>query len=345
MVKAVERGAAAVITKTIVNEIRPNVRPRVMKNECGLYNIELYSDFSLEHWEKEIAYAKSHGVIVIGNILGHSASELTYTARKVESYGVDAIEISLFSPHGEGIDGIVDRPERLYELTKSVVDNVKIPVMVKLSANVSNVGNLAKEAKKAGAAALSGIDTVRAIPGVNLRTGKALLPTYGGYSGDGIRPISLAAVASMAQATNLPVSGVGGISKGSHVLEFIMLGANTIQLCSSVILNGYEHVSVILREMEEIMKELNIHSLEKIRGVALESLSSFEEIANEPLVARIMNNHRCDECTGLCKKACLYEAIDIKDGEYRVIEKQCTGCGLCPSVCPFDQIDMVYSSL
>lgn len=342
MVKAMEEGAGAVITKTIVNEVRPNVKPRVLYKEKGLYNIELYSDYSLEKWEQEIAYAKDREAIVIGSILGHSASEITYIGKKVESYGVDAIEMSLFSPHGEGIDGIVDSPEGLYAFTKALTESVNIPVIVKLSANVLNIGKLAREAKRGGAAALSGIDTVRAIPGVNLYTRKALLPTYGGYSGEGIRPIAFAALASMVQATNLPVSGVGGVSKGEHVLEFSMLGADTVQLCSSLMLNGYRHLKTILQELEDLMKNLNIESLDEVRGEALESLLSFEEIPKEPLVAFIKEKEECHHCPGYCQSVCLNRAIIKNNDGYTVDKEKCAGCGLCASVCPDQRISLSY---
>ena len=93
------QGAGAVVTKTIANEIRPNVRPRLHMSKEGLNNIELYSDFSLEEWEHEIAYAKKHGAVVIANILGHTPSEIAYIAHKVERFGADAIELGVSCPH------------------------------------------------------------------------------------------------------------------------------------------------------------------------------------------------------------------------------------------------------
>lgn len=336
MVEASLNGAGAVITKTIVNEIRHNVRPRVIYKNKSVYNIELYSDNSLEQWEQEIDYAKKKGVKVIGSILGHTPSEIKYIGKKVESYGVDAIEMSLFSPHGEGLDGIVDSPKKLHEFTKALVDSVKVPVIVKLSANTLNIGKLAREAKRGGAASISGIDTIRAIPGVDIFKRKTFLPTYGGYSGEGIRPVSLAAVASMSQATNIPISGIGGITTGENVLEFLMLGATTVQVCSSIMINGYEHIKTIIKELEELMIKLNIANLEEIVGSALDSLLSFEEIPKEELVAFMKEGNDCKHCIGYCEKACLYGAIErnYERLDYILNKNLCTGCGLCIEVCP-----------
>ncbi|MCC5908844.1 MAG: tRNA-dihydrouridine synthase [Clostridiaceae bacterium] len=333
MRKAVEAGAGAVVTKTIANEIRSNVRPRLVKGEGGLHNIELYSDFTLEEWEGEIAYAKKHGAIVIANILGHTPSEIAYIAQKVERYGADAIELGVSCPHGEGLEGVASEPSALYEFTKAVVKRVKIPVMVKLSSNVANVVKLAKAAEKAGAAAISGIDTVRSIAGVDIETGQALLPTFGGYSGDAIRPIGLAAIASISEATSIPACGIGGITKHEHILEYMMLGASTVQVCTSIILNGHEHIGLLLDGLRGWMTQNGYESFDEIKGKALTSLKSFEEIKEEPYVSQVNEGCSISLCEK-CKKACIYEAIEWTDGQVTVNPQRCTGCGLCVSICP-----------
>ena len=333
MRKAIEAGVGAVVTKTIANEIRPNVRPRLVKGKSGLHNIELYSDFTLEEWEYEIAYAKKHGAVVIANILGHTSSEIAYIAQKVEQFGVDAVELGLSCPHGEGLDGVISEPSELYELTKAVVDRIKIPVMVKLSANTANVVKLAKAAEKAGASAISGIDTVRSIAGVDIERGQALLPTFGGYSGDAIRPIGLAAIASISQATSIPICGIGGITNYEHIVEYMMLGASTVQVCTSIILNGYEHISTLLDGLKSWMVQHGYENFDEIKGIALASLKSFEEIKQEPHVSQVIGSCksiRCDKC----EKSCICEAIKLNNENVLVDTKQCTGCGLCASVCP-----------
>jgi dihydropyrimidine dehydrogenase (NAD+) subunit PreA len=333
MRKAIEAGAGAVVTKTIANEVRPNVRPRIVANSLGMQNIELYSDYTLEEWEREIYYAKEKKGVIIANILAHTPSEMAYLAKKVEKFGVDAIELGISIPHGEGIEVLITDPKRLYSLTKSAVDSVKIPVMVKFSANVNNMALLAKIVKLAGASAISAIDTVRSIMGVDIEKGRTLLPTYGGYSGEGIRPIGLAAVASISQAVNIPVSGIGGISNYVNVLEYIMLGASTVQLCTALMLNGYGKIDEILNDVENWMSRKGYSCIEDFRGSALKSLKSFEEIPAEPFIAKIngiCNGEKCKSCI----KSCIYDAISINHHDGIIINhEKCTGCGLCVSVC------------
>lgn len=341
MRKAVEAGAGAVVTKTIANEIRPNVRPRLVKGKGGIQNIELYSDFSLEEWENEIAYAKSYGAVVIANILGHTPSEIAYIARTVEGFGADALELGVSCPHGEGLEGVVSEPTELYNLTKEVVKRVDIPVMVKLSSNVSNIVKLAKAAEEGGASAISGIDTVRSIAGVDIERGKTLLPTYGGYSGPAIRPLGLAAIASISQAINIPVCGIGGIDSAQNVLEYMMLGASTVQICTSIMLKGHEHIGKIIKDLEEWMDQHQHKSFQEIRGIALASLKSFEEIKVEPYVSRVKNE--CNkQCFEQCAKVCIYQAIEKQGSRLQVNQEKCTGCGLCVSMCPNNVFELVW---
>ncbi|CAA7600940.1 Dihydroorotate dehydrogenase domain protein [Acididesulfobacillus acetoxydans] len=331
--QAVEAGAGAVVTKTIVNEIRPKVRPRLAALGEGMQNIELYTEFSLEAWEHEIRYAKSHGAVIIANILAHTPSEMADIALRVEKFGADAIELGVACPHGEGLEGLFADPAQLYSFTKSVVQRVNIPVMVKLSPNVTNMAKMAMSAEQAGASAVSAIDTVRAIIGVDLESGRPLLSTYGGYSGPPVRPIGLAAVALISQAAKIPVCGIGGISNSHHVLEYMMLGASTVQLCTSLILNGLDSLSKIIHDLETWLMQHNVADFGQIRGKALQSLKSFEEIKVEPYVAKALQGCSDLSCN-LCVRGCIYKAVHKSKFKVTVDQNLCTGCGLCLSVCP-----------
>ncbi len=340
MIKALDAGAAAVVTETILNEIRPNVRPRMFNRGQGLQNIRLYSEFSLEEWEREIAMVKERGGILIANILAHSPSEMAFLGRTVESYGADALELGVSSPHGEGLAVLGSDPENLYELVKTVAQSVNIPVMVKLSPYVNNLAALAKAAQLGGAKGISAINTVRSIMGVDIDQMVPLLPTYGGYSGEPIRPIGLGAVATICQTVDLSVSGIGGISKFNHLLEYLMLGADSCQLQSALIFHGFSVISEILSELESWLEDKNFSSLEQIRGKALSRLKSFDEIILEPKIA--VNKRDCPlpDCT-LCTDSCTFSALSKNQkGLVDIDSSVCTGCGLCVSICPRLCFDM-----
>ncbi len=333
MIKALDAGFAAVVTETIVNDVRRNVRPRLVKGAYGMQNIGLYSDFTLEEWEREISLVKEAGGIVIANILAHTPSEMAYIARVVEKYGADAIELGVAAPHGEGVEVLSSDPDRMYGLAAATVDAVDLPVIVKMSPNVTNISKLALAVERAGASGISAIDTVRSIIGVDLEAGKALLPTYGGYSGAAIRPIGLAAVAGIAQTVDIQVSGIGGVENYHDALEYIMLGASTVQILTAIVLHGYGVVPSILEGMKRWMAKQGYERLSDIRGKALKSLFSFEELGMEPYTAMVTSHCTTQNCDA-CITGCMYDAVRKIEGIYSVDRDRCTGCGLCVSLCP-----------
>lgn len=339
--KAFMAGAGAVVTETIVNEVNIDVRPRVAYRSGGVQNIRLYSDILLEEWEREIDIAKSHDGIVIASICAQTSSEISFIAGKMEKVGADAIELGLASPMGEGLEVIAASADKIYEMTRKVVNSVDIPVMVKLSQNVTNMSKVACAVEKAGGSAISAIDTVRCILGVDINARKPYLPTYGGYSGPPIKPLGLASVATIAQSTKLPICGIGGIETYEHVLEYMMLGASVIQMGTALMVNGFEHIEIVKRDLEVWMQENGITDLSEIRGAALSDIKSFDEIQVEPKVSRLNSECMRADCEK-CLKCCVYEAIFKLDAGVFIKEDKCRGCGLCGGICPDKKIDLIW---
>lgn len=135
--------------------------------------------------------------------------------------------------------------------------------------------------EKQGASGISGIDTLRCILKIDIESGKPDLPTYGGYSGAPIRPIGLATIASIAQCTDLPVIGMGGIENYENLIEYIMAGASAGGIGTAILLHGYDVVTQTIQHLETWMQAHSIKSIEEIRGRALPELYSFEEIKRD----------------------------------------------------------------
>ena len=337
--KAIEAGAGAVITESIVSDAIMDVSPRIAYDGKGAQNIRLYSDIQVEGWEREMQIAKSGGGIVIASVSAHTPSEVAYLAAKMERFGADAIEISISNPMGESLEVAASHADVVFEITKEVVSTVKIPVMVKLSQTATNITAVAKAAKEAGAAAISAINTIRCILGVDIENARPMLPTYGGYSGAPIRPIGLAAVASIAQAVDVPVCGIGGVENYRNVLEYIMLGASAVQIGTAVMINGPEKIREISRELEMWAEEKNISDVEQIRGLALEKMKSFDEMKAEPAICNI-DDIPCETECRRCEAACMYGAITRNTGGVEVNDRYCTGCGLCTFICPEKKLEL-----
>ena len=344
--KALQSGAGAVVTESIVSEPYPDVCPRYAYANGGMQNIRVYSGINLDKWLEELAIIKEskkfgHKGLIIANIMASSPSELGYLAKKMEQAGVDAIELGLASPIGEGTEIIAGNEKETYEFTKAAVRAAGIPVMVKLSHNTSDLSRTVKAVERAGACGISAIDTMRCILNVDVETGIPVLPTYGGYSGAPIRPMGLAAVAWIAQSTKLPIVGIGGIENHINLLEYIMLGASAGAAGTSVLLNGYERIRSITENLEGWLKSHHIDSISEIRGRSLRELKSYEEIIVEPKVA--VADKACSDSDCLsCVKCCISEAIQLDGNNIAIDSSRCNGCGLCAQVCPHDKIRLKY---
>ncbi|MEA4923201.1 MAG: 4Fe-4S binding protein [Eubacteriaceae bacterium] len=341
ILKCFESGAAAVVTESIISDTLLDVRPRVAYNGSGASNIRLYSDVQIEGWEREMAIAKSGGGKVIASVSAHTPSEIAYLATKLEKYGADAIELSVSNPMRESLEVMASDPEIIYDMTKEVVDNIKIPVAVKLSQNTTNISAVAKAAKEAGAGGVSAINTVRCILGVDLEERKPLLGTYGGYSGSPIKPLGLASIATIAQTVDIPLSGIGGISDFRDALEYIMLGAGSVQVGTAMMVEGPERIKAIIAGIDAWCTGRQIDDVSQICGAALDNLRSFDEMKIEPATSTVQSVPCTVDCEK-CIRSCIYEAISKEAGSIKVDKKLCTGCGLCTFVCPTQKLRLEW---
>ncbi len=240
--EAIKSGAGAIVTETIVCEAYPEFSPRYIYDPQigGLENIRLYSGIGLERWIEELEHVQKENrynedCLIIASIMGSSASELAYIAKKLERTGIDGIELGLSCPMGEGSDVLSGKEDVVYEYTKAVVDAVSIPVSVKLSQSNNNISAIAKAAEKAGASGISAINAVRCIMNVDIENEKVALGTFGGYSGTPIKPLGLSMVAMISQCTKLPVVGIGGIGDYKSLLEYIMIGAGACGIGTAIL--------------------------------------------------------------------------------------------------------------
>lgn len=339
--KSIASGAGAVVTESIVSDTLLDVRPRIACDENGAQNIRLYSDVQIEGWEREMSIAKSNGGVVIASVSAHTPSELVYLASKMEKFGADAIEISVSNPAGEALEVVASHAETVYEMTKEVVGAVKVPVMVKLSQNTTNISKVAKAVKAAGGSCVSAINAVRGILGVDIETAQPTLSTYGGISGEYIRPLGLSSVATIAQTVDIPICGIGGINRGRHAIEYMMMGASAVQLGTAVMLEGRDVVGKIIGEMEGWCKGHSLGSIADIRGKALENMKSFDEMKIEPAVSTVKSvpcTENCDKCT----VACLYGAITREEDTVVADSSKCSGCGLCTFICPAKKLKLEW---
>lgn len=336
--RCIDAGAAAVITETITLEAKPRISPRLFVDGFRMFNTMLYSNLHLEQWESELEIVKKRDCKLICSIWGSSATEIAYLASKVERMGADAVEISISAPIGTRNESVCNHSSDIYAFVRAAVEAVEIPVMVKLSYEAAVSPAFLRAIQQAGAKAVSAIDAIKGLRGVDIETQKAEMVTYGGYTGRNIRPISLATTAQLSQYTPMQICSAGGITSFEHALEFIMLGATAVQLASAIQLQGYGVITKILGDIDAWLTAHGYSDISEIRGAALPSLRAFEDIKPQALKATLLQP--CDIDCDICINGCLYDAISREGGWIAIDANRCEGCGLCAACCPREIIEL-----
>jgi dihydropyrimidine dehydrogenase (NAD+) subunit PreA len=358
--RAFAAGWGGAVTKSIAldpaHDLQPRLHPlRHRKRNIGMDNIELTTQLTVEDWQREIADVKAaYPDRPLWASIMDAPVEKNWQrlAVAVQEAGIDALELNVSCPHGMPSKGMGAFIGQNAELTGDVVRWVKrvakVPVVVKLTPNVTDIAHVAQAAKENGADALCTVNTVSGLVGVDLDTLTPLpsvggVSTYSGYSGPGIKPIALRCVAQIAKATGLPVSGLGGLSTWQDAVELMAVGASTVQVGTAVMWHGYGIIEEMLRGLSSYLGSKGFADLKPVIGAALPKIVEFPKMPLTPR-ARASVDDTCNGCL-LCVTACAdgaFQAITGVKGEIVVINgTKCDGCGLCALVCPLGSITMV----
>ena len=310
--KAFDEGWGAVIAKTISLEAEKviNVQPRYARLRSresreifGWENIELISDRSFETWMDEFKSIKDKypDRILIASIMEEYRKDAwCEITEKCQEVGVDAFELNFSCPHGlperrmgsaMGID-----PDMVEEVTGWVMEVAKIPVWAKMTPNVTHIEDPTSAALRAGADGIAAINTIRSVLGVDL---KSLRPepcvegytTPGGYSCQAIKPIALRNCMEIAtliknEFAGRTLSGIGGVETGQDAAEFILLGSDTVQVCTGVMKMGYGMVKPMIEQLSEFMDEHGFSSIDDFKGHSLQFFRTHAELVEIQAEAR-----------------------------------------------------------
>ena len=316
----------------------------------GLQNMEQISDRSLKDNLEDIAWLKKRypDRVLVSSIMGFSDEGWIELATRSEAAGADMLELNVSCPQMacEGAGHKVGQDTELLErYTRLVKEHVSIPVMVKLTPNVTDMLPAAFACKLGGADALSAINTVRGISEVDLQT-FAPKPTIqgkgsiSGHSGTVVKPIAMRFVAELCQnkGVALPVSGIGGIETWRDAAMFLLLGASNLQVTTSVMHYGYRIVESMREGLEDYLETLGYQSVGELVGAGLQFvIDPAEHVQSAHIVAKV-DADKCIGC-GLCHITCWdganqAMAFDASTRKAEVDEERCVGCLLCKHVCP-----------
>ena len=266
-----DAGAGGVITKSIGRAPRPGYpNPTVETfDRWGFLNAMGLPNPGIEEYPREVAAARAGGALVIGSVFGHDAEEFAELAERMAATGVAAIELNLSCPHAEGLGSeIGSEPAAVEEITRAVVQRVRVPVIAKLTPNTHDIAALGVAAQKGGAAAVSAINTVRGISiDVGLRR-PTLSHGLGGLSGSAIRPVGVACVWQLYRRLSIPIVGVGGIMTADDALEYLFAGARAVEVGTAVAFEGIGVFGSLVRETSRRLDELGGERWEDLVGAA-----------------------------------------------------------------------------
>ncbi|HMK54805.1 MAG TPA: dihydroorotate dehydrogenase [Methanobacteriaceae archaeon] len=269
---AARSGAGGVVTKSF--SLEPNkgyVNPTTVEVRGGIINAIGLSNPGVDAFKEELE--KLDNVPTIASLYGSSPEEFSKVAEEVENL-VDALELNVSCPHAmTGCGAAIGQdPDLTAQIVSEVKKTVKIPVIVKLTPNVTDIVEIAISAEKAGCDGLTLINSLGPGMAIDLETARPILSNrFGGMSGPAIKPIALRCVYQVYEEVKTPIIGVGGITDYKDAVEFIYAGANCVQIGTAVMYHGLEVFQKISDGMEHFMKDHDFQSVDEMVGLAHES--------------------------------------------------------------------------
>jgi dihydropyrimidine dehydrogenase (NAD+) subunit PreA len=365
VVRAFKAGWGGVVWKTLGEEGPPIVNvngPRygaihgADRRLLGLNNIELITDRPLEINLQEIKKVKREWpdrAMVVSLMVPCEEEPWKKILARVEETGADGVELNFGCPHGmseRGMGAAVGQvPEYIEMVARWCKQHTRMPVIVKLTPNITDIRQPARAALRGGADAVSLINTISSITSVNLDSfspepsidGKG---SHGGYCGPAVKPIALNMVAEIArdkETAGLPISAIGGITTWRDAAEFMVMSAGTVQVCTAAMTYGFKIVEEMQSGLSRWMDEKGFATLEDFRGRAVPNVTDWQYLnLNYIAKAKIDQDAciKCGRCYAVCEDTSHQAIMKEKDGKrhFEVMNDECVACNLCVEVCPVE---------
>ena len=352
--RAFEMGWAGACYKTLCDFVPRETSPRysALRSEhgfCGFKNIEQLSCNSMSEDLEIISRLKKDypDKVIIASIMGRNDEEWERLARLAEQAGADIIEcnFSCLNMEQDGLGSDIGQsPEAVAKCTVAARRGCTVPLIAKLTPNVADMRPFARVAMQNGADGIAAINTVKSLMDMNLDT-YATEPSVrglsgvGGYSGRAVKPIALRFIWEMAsdeQLHGVPISAMGGIETWRDAVEFLLLGANNVQITTAVMQYGARIIDDLKDGLEHYLREKALTRLADLQGLGVDSVRNLDELNRQTKLLPRFDRKKCLGC-GRCALSCRdggHEALSMKNGKPVMNPSVCVGCHLCVLVCP-----------
>lgn len=355
--RAFEAGWAGAAFKTICNFEIHEASPRYAAvcgdtgTIIGFKNIEQLSDHTVAENMEVFRRLKEKypNKFILASIMGRNEAEWTELARLCQENGADAVELNFSCPNmaDEGMGSDIGQvPELVERFTAAARRGTDIPILAKLTPNVDRMSPAAEAAKRGGADGIAAINTIKSMVDINPHTYVSSpsvrgMSAIGGYSGNAVKPIAMRFIAELAKNPNLSdmhISAMGGIETWKDALEFILLGAGSVQVTTSVMQYGYRIIDDLISGLNYYLTELGFESLMDARSLALDSVSETTDVLErDTIIFPRFQHEKCIGC-GRCVISCMdggHQALRLNQDRRVLFDaKKCVGCHLCRLVCP-----------
>ncbi len=358
IIEGFKTGWGGAVLKTIGLEPTPNPSPALYilksgRDKRGMINLELITEYPIQKWVAEIrrirAEFPSHPLVasIMG---GGNPDDWQKVMDIIEPCGVSAFEMNVSCPNFSEKRGaqLGQDPESLGRAVGWVRGHTHLPVIVKLTPNVTDIIALARVAVEAGADAVTATNTLSGLGGVDLECLSPLpaveeVSATGGYSGPGLKPVSLRCAATIAKALSVPLIGSGGISRWQDAAEYLAVGASLVEICTAVMWNGFRIIDKLTAGLSEYLDRHEFTSPAGLVGKALPNLVKYSRLNLSARMSATVIDDNCNGC-GECVVACATGAagaIEVVEEKAFIDIVRCKGCGLCVGVCPRNAVRLV----
>ena len=355
--KAFRMGWGGACMKTVGLFVPDEVSPRfgtigkAAMPFVGFKNAEQISDHRLEENLNFIRRLKTEfpDRLIIASIMGRDEDEWKYLAHIMEEAGADIIELNFSCPQmvGEGVGSDVGTsPALVKKYTRAAKAGTSLPVLAKMTPNITDMCPPARAAKEAGADGIAAINTIKSVMNIDLDSfvsepkidGKSCIS---GYSGKAVKPIALRFIVDMKKDTflsDIPISGMGGISTWRDAAEFIALGCSTVQITTAVMEYGYRIIDDLTDGMKNYMQSHGYETIDDFLGKAISNFVSADDLNRHSIEYPRFIHENCIGC-GRCVTSCFdggHQALHMDEASKVPVmnARKCVGCQLCMLVCP-----------